>query len=361
MQILVGVIVVLLIALGVAGWKLYGLVSRSDNLTATGPWPNQKPLAGTHNETEAAIAQNLLAAGLLETPFLNDTAITGHLARYRAGEVSDTILDQYVAALKSLGAFTSRGNVRIPAIFWDVRTREISAGNVTEYSLVNSLVQPGMETYIKWMSDSFARFTKFRRAEAVEGQDSALDAALDMMLYTLDCLDQQLKPSPTKATSERRRARVEQSIRMWQNIVAGTTRINPITKKEMVAHTFSSRFTIMEMWRYATGEKIGDSQAWGVSGFAERFVGDPRNINQIEHMSISAFLQIVLREPQLVLNAQEELELLIDHPNSPAMSRADMALNQAIAGEFAPYFADDPRGAVEHLRCYLKGTCQSRN
>ena len=180
--ILVGIIAVLLTALGFAGWKIYGLITQSDNLLAAGPWLNQKPLAGTHNETEASVAQKLRQAGLFEISPLNDTSITGQMTRYRAGEVSDTTLDPYAADLKSLGAFTGDDNVHIPASSWDVRTEEMSAGNATKYSLVNSLVQPDMARYVKWMSDWFAKFIRFKRAEAREGQDSALDAALDMML-----------------------------------------------------------------------------------------------------------------------------------------------------------------------------------
>lgn len=360
-QVLIGSAAVLLIALGIGGWWAYRLATRSDELTAASAWPEATPLVETHNETEASLAARLRAAGLRETPILNNTAIAGHLTRYRSDEVGAETLDRYAAELKALGAFSGDDEVRIPAAFWDVRTQEMSAGKVTEYGMVNSLAQPEMANYVRWMTNSFARFTKFKRAQAQGEQDTALDAALDTLHLTLDYLDRQLKPLPANAPSAQRKKRAEQAMRMWQNIVAGTTRTNPLTKKPMVAHPLSSRFTVMEMWRYASNDQSGDAQLWGVSGFAERFVGDAvNNINQVEHMSISAFLQLVLHEPRFVLNAEEEFELLSGHSHNTAMGRADMNLNRAIATEFAPYFADAPRVAVEQLRCYLKEKCPSR-
>ncbi|MCB0122537.1 MAG: hypothetical protein KDE58_09855, partial [Caldilineaceae bacterium] len=249
---------------------------------------------------------------------------------------------------------------QIPTPFWDVRTAGMDADHVTEYTLVNGLTQPALATYLEWMANCFTRFSAFKTDQAAGGEDTALDAALDMLLYTLDYLDATLGPLPADATAEVQQARSEQAVRMWQNIIAGTTRYNPLTDKAMVAQTLSSRYTVMEMWRYATGERAGNSELWGVSGFAERFVGEERNINQIEHMSISTFLQFVLAEPVTVLNAEEARELLNGHSSGNAMAYADMAVNRAIADEFVPTFVGDPRGTVEHLRCFFKGACASR-
>jgi hypothetical protein len=98
---------------------------------------------------------------------------------------------------------------------------------------------------------------------------------------------------------------------------------------------------------------MGNAQVWGVSGFAPRFVGIPENNNQVEHMSISMVLQIVLDEPVVVLDGIEEEKVLLGQAHSEE-AQANMALNNAIHNEFAPFIAQDGLTAVEHLRCVLK-------
>ena len=118
---------------------------------------------------------------------------------------------------------------------------------------------------------------------------------------------------------------------------------------------------VVEMWRHHTDRQVTHPEAWGLSGFAEQFVGDAeKNVNQVEHLAISTFIQVVLKEPELVLSLQEDKELLSGHSSGRAMALADKAINNAVATQFVPWFADDPRGTVEHLRCFLKDVCSAK-
>ncbi len=102
---------------------------------------------------------------------------------------------------------------------------------------------------------------------------------------------------------------------------------------------------------------MSTGKVWGVSGFAPRFVRIPHNDNQIEHMSISMIVQVVLHEPLAILDGIEE-EKLLSGQSSKEESHADMALNNAIHKEFLPYFANNRLGAVENLRRTLKKQLQ---
>ena len=156
-------------------------------------------------------------------------------------------------------------------------------------------------------------------------------------------------------TPRQRGKRADEAVRLWQSTLVGTTRSNPITGKPMVAETLSARQNVVAMWNDAQNVELHHTVAWGVSGFDERFVGDASNTNQVEHLSISIFLQHVLKEPAAVLNGQEVVELLSGHSHSSAMGRADMALNRAVAEIFVPRFSQDMRGTIARLRCYLHG------
>ncbi|NHW17351.1 hypothetical protein, partial [Escherichia coli] len=82
---------------------------------------------------------------------------------------------------------------------------------------------------------------------------------------------------------------------------------------------------------YDTGTGQNNSAIWGLSGFEDRFIGDPENnTNQIEHMSISMVVQGILRDPVLILEAFEEFERLAGEANR-ATADADEALNAAVA------------------------------
>ena len=356
---LVGLAMIILLAVG--GW-LAGLALRSDSITnQVGLWPTATPFSETQisDNSAAVLAAQLEAAGLTRGPYLDATGSEAHLARLAAGEVDAATLTQYAADLQTLNAITARYGTQIPASFWDVANDDMAESNVTEYSLVNGMAQPALESYIGLFGRAFARFRQFK--EAAPGADTALDAELDLLLLSLDYLDETLGPLPANAPAAEREARAEMAVRIWQGLVVGTTRFNPVTAGQMVQETLSSRMNVVEMWRHHTGQKLTHPEAWGLSGFAEQFVGDhDQNVNQVEHLAISTFIQVVLKEPELVLSLQEDKELLEGHSSGRAMALADKAINNAVATQFAPYFATDPRGTVAHLRCFLKDACAAR-
>ncbi|MFN2248564.1 MAG: hypothetical protein ACK2U4_15795 [Candidatus Promineifilaceae bacterium] len=350
-----GMLIILLLT---AGWALFDLGTRSDDLQGLGAWPTATPSQATAVPPKTvAISWELENAGLKDGPYLDATGVSGHLARLRNGEVDQLALESYARDLQTLNERTAEWGAPIPASFWDVRDSNMEEGNVTEYKLVNALAQPELESYVGLMAQSYERFKIFKENEVQGADDSALDAALDILHLTIDYIEVAVGPLPEDASEEEKLVRAQNAMRTWQALIAGTTRYNPLTSGAMVAETLSSRETVMAMWRHETGEQAGNSEIWGVSGFAPRFVGNEANINQVEHMSISMFIQLVDQEPVAVLNLQEDKELLTGHSNSEEMANADKALNEAVATQFVPDFAHDMRGTVEQLRCYLKGLC----
>ena len=361
--LLYSVLGVVVVVFGAVGIRLASLALRSDSIIdQVGIWPTATPFSESQISAGSVdvLATQLESAGLTHAPYLDATGIKEHLLRLDAGEIDTDTLAQYAADLQTLNEITAKYGAQIPASFWDVATEEMAAGNVTEYNLVNGMAQPALESYIGLFGRAFARFKQFK--EAAPGSDTALDTELDLLLFTLDYLDETLGPLPAAASAAEREARAQEAVRIWQSLVVGTTRFNPITGDQMVQKTLSSRMNVVEMWRHHTGQEMTHPEAWGLSGFADQFVGDfERNVNQVEHLAISTFIQVVLKEPELVLSLQEDKELLLGHSSGQAMALADKAINKAVATQFAPYFVADMRGAVAHLRCILKDACPPRN
>lgn len=179
-----------------------------------------------------------------------------------------------------------------------------------------------------------------------------MDAALDMFAYVEDYY-QSVPSSKLIEHAKEIEGQTEAVLMIWQSLVAGSTRINPLTQKPMFSHSIFTRDNVGTMYQYDLGKRISISKVWGVSGFAPHFVGIPENNNQIEHMSISMILQIVMKEPVLVLDGIEEEKFLLGKARSEE-GYADMALNNAIHNEFAPYFHRNRLNAVERLRHMLK-------
>jgi len=143
------------------------------------------------------------------------------------------------------------------------------------------------------------------------------------------------------------------AIYLWQNLVAGTTRHNPLTHRAAYSHGFASRFNVATIWQYDVGVAMSVGEVWGVSGFDPAYVGPASNTNQIEHMSVSITAQAVLGEHLSTLAAFEGFETLVSH-GTAAESIADEALNKAVADHFIPLFENDLRAAVASLRLALK-------
>lgn len=201
------------------------------------------------------------------------------------------------------------------------------------------------------LGSAYARFHRFK-TQAQGRTDTALDTALDLFvpviaLLETQSLDEMIERSPYITTPE------QAALYLWQDVVSGSSRRNPLTRHKVFDHGFATRFHVGTIWQYQTGRAELDGDIWGVSGFAARFVGPPENNNQIEHMSISMVIQGLLREPLLVLDAFEELERLTGVASAEEAA-ADTALNEAIHDVFVPSFHGNLPQAIEALRHHLR-------
>ena len=358
----IGLIPLLVLIVGIAGY--YG-VRLYEELTSSlavevmpGPATEPGDLANMPAEEETTfVARRLREAGLNETPVLGDTAITGHLARLENGEVGEETLLQYADNLTYLNKFTTARGGSIPASFWDVRTPEMTENGWDEYGVVQQIAVPEAEPYLLLLAKGYGRFLQFKAAET-SGDDTALDAALDMFAFVEDYWTTLNPESIDESSAEEVEGIANGKLLVWQSLVAGSTRINPLTGKPMFSHSIFARDNVGTMYQYDLSEAMSIADVWGVTGFAPQFVGIPENNNQVEHMSISMVLQIVLQEPLTVLDAIEEEKVVTGQADS-AEANADMALNNAIHHEFASSFAENGLQAVEQLRCFLKGMEQA--
>lgn len=346
-----------LIAAGVAGYFLYQRLTTSMQVSvAQGPaaaetTPFPTPLA----ERKADIARALLAAGLNEQPVFGDTGVSGHMQRLEAGEVSEEELIQYAQDLTYLNSYTAEHGAQIPTDFWDVRTEEMTANSWDEYWIVRQIAIPEAEPYLRLLAQGYGRFKQFKEADD-GADDSALDAALDMMQLVDEYYAQVTEEPTDQADMAADKGYADGMLLVWQSLVAGSTRTNPLTNEPMFSHSIFARNNIGTMYQFELDQQMGIAEIWGVSGFAPQFVGTPVNNNQVEHMSISTILQMVLDEPVAVLDGIEEEKVLLGGASSEE-ANADMALNNAIHKEFVPFFTQDRLGTVERLRCTLKDDC----
>ncbi len=350
---IIPVVILLLIVAGYYGIRLYRELTGSVQVEVVqGPGTGETlHLTPPPTAEEVLVAQRLRNVGLNEKPVLGETAINGHIQRLEDGEVSETTLLAYADNLEYLNSYTADNGGSIPPSFWDVRTPEMEANSWDEYSVIHQMTQSESEPYLQLLTRGYARFLRFKAGEA-SGEDTALDAALDMFVYVKDYYES----VPFAALTEHATAidsEADELLMIWQSLIAGSTRINPLTKEPMFSHSIFARDNVGTMYQYDQGKEMSIAEVWGVTGFAPRFVGIPENNNQVEHMSISKILQIVMGEPVLILDAIEEEKVLTGHAHL-AEANADMALNNAIHTEFAPYFAEDGLEAVERLRRVLK-------
>ena len=342
-----------LAAAAVIGYLCYSMflksvvvsVPRGDNVAEIGDTKSSDTIATTQ------IAELLVAAGLNSTSALGDIGVDGHMQRLAQGEVSDSSLVRYAQNLTFIGEVTATTGARIPAGFWDVETPALKSNGWNVYRIVHELAQDHSAPYLEVLARAYARFVRLK-ADDTATADSAVDTALDILLIARDYVksippERLLQHAPEISTE------VHAILMAWQNLVAGTTRLNPITHKPVFSHGFMGRYNVSTIHQCALGEAMSISDAWGVSGFADRFVGIASNANQVEHLSISIILQAVLRKPLLVLNAIEEEKVLLQGGDK-AEANADMALNTAVHNVFLPLVNDNMVGAIEALRTELK-------
>jgi len=263
-----------------------------------------------------------------------------------------TLLD-YAANLQKLNQLTAAYGARIPTDFWDsLSAQQIEEGKDV-YTQVARFAAPGTAPYLKLMARAWERFLAFKSGEA-SGEDTALDAALDILLMQEDYVEEVYEDLPAEGDESGMKAIANARIIVWQSLIAGTSRINPLTGQPLFSHGDYGRNSVAEMWRYHIRKHLGISEIWGVTGFDWRFVGVPQNANQIEHMSITSFLQLVLDEPLEALNAIEDKKVLLNGAD-PKEAAADKALNQAVHDNLLPDYIHDLPGAVANLRTVLKG------
>ena len=350
--LLLGALLLLIIVVA-GGMAFYQSLTRSFQVDAPqGPVadsPEQLPPPPT--AASSIVARMLSQAGLNRVPVLGDTAVSGHLTRLDNGVVSEETLIQYANDLVRLNEYTADRGVQIPTDFWDVRTEEMIANSWDEYTIVNQIAQPDSEPYLRLLADGYGRFHQFKNDEA-SGTDTALDAALDMM-GLVDTYYESVSEAPPVDDRSAMEGYSDAKLLVWQSLVAGSTRINPLTNEPMFSHSIFARDNVGTMYQYELDQEMGIAEVWGVSGFAPHFVGIPENNNQVEHMSISMILQIVLDESVVVLDGIEEEKTLLGHA-AEEEAQADMALNNAIHTNFAQNIAEEGQSAVEQLRCILK-------
>jgi hypothetical protein len=230
-----------------------------------------------------------------------------------------------------------------------VQTADMKANHLTEYEAVAALATPDSAPYLSLLSRAYNRLYDFRQ---YRGGDTALDAALDIFLYTVEYYDAVTETDFDAMEPEIARNIGNEIVMVWHQILVGATRAGPLTARPMFTPRIFARFNVTNMWQHHTGRRSAIDDIWGVSGFDPRFVGERNNENQVEHIAISMTLQMVSQVPLLILNAIEDRDTLTGR-QSPAHARADQNINNAIAFEFIPRFVDDYVRGIEHLRCVL--------
>lgn len=302
----------------------------------------------TGSDELADCACALGEAGLSKAGTLDSTGLTEHVARLDRKLVSRDTLSRYAVDLRTLAQVSGSGEAAIPADFWDVRTPAMEAEWWDEYTFAHRLAKPEYREYVALLGRCYRRLLACREGEAGTAVSTALAILREVTGYVSD--GGRLDMTATRPGLKPR----QQAIFLWQQIVTGTNRQIPYLKQDAYTHGMWGRFNVLEMWRYHTGEAVEADAVWGLSGFAQRFVGDETNTNQIEHMTISTLAQAALGIPVLLLDILEELEWML-RQSTRAASQADKLLNQAVARELLPNFGlKDPTAACDRLEAALK-------
>ncbi|GAB1420284.1 hypothetical protein MASR2M15_03740 [Anaerolineales bacterium] len=321
-------------------------------------WLTQTPaLQELNQETISLLRERLAEVGLAEGPYADAIGIQAHIARLQDEQISIDRLWIYSNDLEILNQMTKAHGTQIPTRFWDVEDSGMSEVNLSPYELVNLLVQADQQGFVALYAQAYDRFYSFQTDRS--HQDTAVDTSLDILLYVMDYVDQLYADQAPLTQEAFTDEKLKQTLRLWQSLIVGSDYTNPLTGQALMTAPLSSRLNVVEMWRYEIEDiQLKTEDAWGVSGFAARFVGDPANTDQIEQLSLSSFLQIVLNEPLLVLNSDDIFQLLNGHLKDSDSGQADLALNAAIHHQFAPRLRENPHTAVAYMRCYLKSEAE---
>ncbi len=291
------------------------------------------------------IAEGLAGAGLHEMGLLHSTGIAAHQARWKQGQINADTLMQYAHDLNALNVLTAESG--LPAAFWDVQSEAMRTANVSEYAFVHTLSQPTYAPYIQFLSRCHAYTMEGRRRPQQSAVATAHHLLRESCAYVRGAY-----PLDMTAIRPRLTAR-QQAIVLWQQVVTGAGREIPYVHRDAYTHGVWGRFNVVEMAQYATQTETGADAFWGLTGFDAHFIRDATNTNQIEHMTISALAQIVLRIPCLFLDVLEDAEWML-HKGTYQASQGDKALNRAVARHFCRLFdVDNPQPACDSLECVL--------
>ncbi|MEM8540449.1 MAG: hypothetical protein AAGF25_05780 [Pseudomonadota bacterium] len=291
-----------------------------------------------------AIEARLLAVGLHPTGLLSDLGVDDHMARLANKEVSSDILMQYADAIEALSERSMSQGQPLPPSLWDVTTKALQESGWTVYSLTMALASKDGEIHVDMLSNSYGAYLQ-TRPNALEGALSLLPLARAYV-----------EALPEQARAERAayaQTDGEATLLIWQALMSGTSRHNPLTHTPLWSHGYVGHFSVPHIHQYATGKGALQSDVWGVGGFNEMFVGVDSNNNQVEHLGISALLQGVAGVPGALLNAIEALEVMVDHEN-PIAANADRALNRVVQEILVPKVEDNPTEITEALRAALQ-------
>ena len=301
-------------------------------------------LVSTEREADLArIEQRLLDVGLHPTGALSDLGVDDHLARLEANEISAATLFAYADAIETLTTRSMERGQALPPTLWDVSTPALIDAGWTVYSLTTALASDAGGIHVDLLTDAYSAF--------VNNRPNALEGALALLPLAGDYV----RALPENARAEREahaKTDGQATVLIWQALLTGTHRYNPITHKPLWSHGFVGHFSVPHIHQYATGTGQTPSQVWGVEGFNPRFVGTTSNSNQVEHLGISSLLQGVGNVPSAVLSVVEALEEFIDHEDQIA-GAADRALNEVVRKVLVPGIEEDPLDLAAALRAAL--------
>lgn len=295
-----------------------------------------------------SLETRLLAVGLHPTGALSDLGVDDHMARLASDAVDGATLNAYADAIEVLSARSAANGQPLPPTLWDVSTPALREAGWSVYTLTEALAADVGAVHVDLLSDSYAAFLA-NRPNALEG---AL-ALLPLARAYVEAL-------PEEARAEREphaNTDGEAALLIWQALLSGTSRHNPLTHRPLWNHGYVGHFSVPHIHQYATVEGLTPSQVWGIDGFDPTYVGPASNNNQVEHLGISALLQGVATVPGAVLSAVEALEVAVDHED-PAAAEADRALNGVVREVLLPLREDPATVVVSALRTALADRSQ---
>lgn len=290
--------------------------------------------------------QRLERIGLSARGVLGSTGLKEHRERLETGRIDAERLDGYADSLETVASGAGRGGSVLPIDFWDVQSEAMRKTGIDEYAQAQRLSQAEFAPYLELLGRAFHRLATFKRGEGETAVATALDILVDCAEYVRAGYT-----AATTATWPRLHPK-QRAIFLWQQIVAGSNRT--LFRREVYTHGLWGRFNVGEIWSFQTSAPVDLSRLWGLSGFHDTFIRDPHNINQIEHMTITALAQSALHVPLVLLDLLEEIEWRTGR-GSRLEGEGDKALNHAVSRFLLPTFSlEQPRRACDQLRNFLE-------